>query len=174
MARRYSEVRGRKLTVFEAGGEAIVSSKPGAWFFVNVASRVDKRLLARSKGRWSFSGPTQNIGLLTTTGAKSGQSRATPLQFVADGERVLLVASAGGAPSDPSWAFNLRQHSACTFLYDGVERRYTAAEATGDERTRAWARAVDWYQGYAQYQTRIRRQIPVFVLEPSVVTGSSG
>ncbi|MDQ1421641.1 MAG: hypothetical protein QOJ52_3603 [Acidimicrobiaceae bacterium] len=174
MARRYSEVRGRPLSLFEAGGEAFVSSKPGAWFFVHVVNRIDKRILPLTKGRWSFSGPTQNVGLLITTGAKSGQSRATPLQFIADGDRVLLVASAGAAPSDPSWAFNLRKHSACSFLYDGVERRYTAREANGDERSRAWSRAVDWYQGYARYEARTTRQIPVFILEPAVVTGSTG
>jgi hypothetical protein len=59
-------------------------------------------------------------------------------------------------------------------LYDGVERRYTAREANGDERSRAWSRAVDWYQGYARYEARTTRQIPVFILEPAVVTGSTG
>jgi deazaflavin-dependent oxidoreductase (nitroreductase family) len=174
VTRRYSEVRGRRLTVFEAAGEAVVSSPPGAWMFVHVVNRVDRRLLPLTKGRWSFAGPRQNVGLLTTTGARSGQARNTPLQFVADGDRVLLVASAGGAAKDPSWAFNLRRHAACTFLYDGDARRYTAREAAGEERSQAWARVVDWYQGYALYQSRTARQIPVFVLEPSLVTGASG
>lgn len=170
MTRRYSEVRGRRLTPVEAAAERFVSSKAGAWLFVHLANRIDKRLLPLTKGRWSASGPGQNVGLLTTTGAKSGLLRPTPLQFVADGQRVLLVASAGGAPQDPAWANNLRAHAACTFLYDGVDRRYTARQATGDERARAWARVVDWYAGYARYQARTARQIPVFILEPSVVT----
>jgi deazaflavin-dependent oxidoreductase (nitroreductase family) len=174
MARRFSQVRGRPLSLFEAAGEAFVSSKPGAWMFVNVANRIDKRLLSVTKGRWSVSGPGQNVGLLTTTGARSGQPRTTPLQFVADGEHILLVASAGGAPKDPAWAYNLRQHGACTFLFGGVERRYTAREATGEERTRAWDRVVDWYRGYALYQSRVTRPIPVFVLEPALLTGPSG
>ncbi|MDQ6616678.1 MAG: nitroreductase family deazaflavin-dependent oxidoreductase [Actinomycetota bacterium] len=151
-----------------------MSSKPGAWLFVHVVNRIDKRLLPLSKGRWSCAGRGQHVGLLTTTGAKSGQPRTTPLQFVADGERVLLVASAGGAARDPSWAFNLRAHADCTFLYNGVARPFTARLATGDERTRAWARVVDWYQGYAIYQTRTSRPIPVFILEPRAAAESSG
>lgn len=147
-----------------------MSSKPGAWFFVHVANRVDKKLLPMTHGRWSISGPGQNVGLLTTTGAKSGQTRTTPLQFVADAERVLLVASAGGAPKDPAWAHNLRKHAACDLLFDGIDRHYTAREATGDERDRVWARVVDWYQGYALYQTRTNRQIPVFILEPATAS----
>jgi deazaflavin-dependent oxidoreductase (nitroreductase family) len=172
--RRYSDTRGRRLSIFEAAGETFVSSRPGAWMFVHVANRIDNRLLPLTKGRFSVSGRRQNVGLLTTTGSKSGQPRTTPLQWVADDDRVLLVASAGGAPRDPSWAYNLRKHSACTFLADGVERRYTARELNGDERRRAWVRVVDWYRGYALYQGRTTREIPVFVLEPSLVTEANG
>ncbi len=167
VGRRYSEVRGREVTRLEAIAEACLSSKPGAWIFLNVANPIDKRLLSLTKGRFSFAGPGRNVGLLATTGARSGLARTTPLQFIADGERVLLVASAGGAPRDPDWARNLRKHATCGFLYNGVDHRYSAREATGDERERVWVRAVDWYQGYAVYQTRTSRKIPVFILEPS-------
>jgi F420H(2)-dependent quinone reductase len=172
MHRRYSEVRGRRLSVWEAAGEAFEASPVGDWMFSHVINRIDKCLLPLTKGR-SFSLARQNIALLTTTGAKSGQLRTTPLQFVADGERVLLVASAGGAAKDPAWAHNLRRHAACALLYRGVDRRFTARQVTGDERARSWARAVDWYQGYAQYQTRTTREIPVFILEPTAVASHS-
>jgi deazaflavin-dependent oxidoreductase (nitroreductase family) len=129
--------------------------------------------LPLTMGRFSFLGPGQSVGLLTTTGARSGQSRTTPLQFVKDGERVLLVASAGGSPKDPAWAHNLRAHPACTFLHGGRYRTYTARETSGEERTGAWARVVDWYQGYAQYQSLTSRLIPVFILEPSPEDPSS-
>lgn len=167
MQRRYSEIRGRRLSPLEAAGEAAAASKAGSWLFLHVIGPVDKRLLPWTLGRWSFLGPGQSVGLLTTTGARSGQARSTPLQFVKDGDRVLLVASAGGAPKDPAWAHNLRAHPECTFLYGGRYRTYTAREAGGEERTRAWARVVDWYQGYAQYQSLTSRLIPVFILEPS-------
>jgi deazaflavin-dependent oxidoreductase (nitroreductase family) len=172
MPPRYSDVRGRRLSRFEAGAEALVSSKAGSWWYGHVANPIDKRLLPLTRGRWSMSGPQQNVGLLTTTGARSGQTRTIPLQFVADGDRVLLVASAGGAPKDPAWAHNLRTHPACTFLYHGVDRGYTARQASGEERSRAWDRVVDWYQGYAVYQSRTARPIPVFILEPGA--GVSG
>ena len=167
MQRRYSEIRGRRLGPMEAAGEAAASSKAGSWLFLHVINPVDKRLMPWTLGRWSFLGPGQSVGLLTTTGARSGQARSTPLQFVKDGDRVLLVASAGGSPKDPAWAHNLRARPACTFLYGGRYRTYTAREASGEERTRAWARVVDWYQGYARYQSLTSRLIPVFILEPS-------
>jgi deazaflavin-dependent oxidoreductase (nitroreductase family) len=174
MSRRFSEIRGRPLTRFEAGAEAVAATKPGSWFFLHVANPLDKRLLPVTKGRWSVTGPGQHVGLLTTTGAKSGQSRTTPLVYAPDGPRLILIASAGGSPKDPSWAYNLRRHPACSFLAGGVERRYTARQAEGDERTQAWTRAVDWYHGYNLYQARITRPIPVFILEPALVTGPSG
>jgi deazaflavin-dependent oxidoreductase (nitroreductase family) len=168
--RRYSEIRGRRLTLLEAGGEAFEASAAGDWLFSHVVNGIDKRLLPLTKGRQILPFVRHNIGVLTTTGAKSGQPRATPLQFVIDGARVLLVASAGGSPRDPAWAHNLRHHSACTLSHRGIERTFVAREAAGAERGASWDRAVDWYQGYARYQSQTERQIPVFILEPVVST----
>ncbi|HVA59156.1 MAG TPA: nitroreductase/quinone reductase family protein [Mycobacteriales bacterium] len=167
MPRRFFEIRGRRLTRFEALAESLAGSKPGAWLFVHVVTVADRRLLPLSRGRWSLSGPRQKVGLLSTTGARSGQPRTTPLQFVEDGPRLLLVASAGGAPADPAWAHTLRANPDCGFLFGGLERRYRAHVATGDVRLAAWSRVVDWYAGYAAYQLRTGgREIPVFVLDP--------
>lgn len=173
MHRRYSQIRGRRLTVLEAAGESFEASPAGDWLFKHVINRIDKAMLPLTKGR-SLSLARHNIAMLTTTGAKSGQPRTTPLQFVADGDRVLLVASVGGAAKDPAWAHNLRRHADCHLMYRGVDRSFTARQAAGDERTRAWSRVVDWYQGYATYQNQTTREIPVFILDPEAVSESTG
>jgi deazaflavin-dependent oxidoreductase (nitroreductase family) len=170
MDRRYSQIRGRPLTWLEAGGEAFEASCVGDWLYSHVVNRIDKRLLPLTKGRQILPFVRQNIAVLTTTGAKSGQPRTTPLQFVADGDQVLLVASAGGSRKDPSWAHNLRRHPRCALSHHGVKRQYVAHETTGAQRSAAWDRVVDWYQGYARYQSQTDRQIPVFILEPVAST----
>ncbi|UNX55410.1 nitroreductase family deazaflavin-dependent oxidoreductase [Georgenia sp. TF02-10] len=107
------------------------------------------------------------IIVLTSVGARSGKLRKTPLMRVEHEGRYAVVASMGGAPQHPVWYYNLREHPQVE-LQDGAERRdYVTHEATGAERDEWWARAVEAYPPYAEYQERTTRQIPVFVLEPA-------
>jgi F420H(2)-dependent quinone reductase len=106
------------------------------------------------------------IIVLTSVGAKSGKLRKTPLMRVEHDGRYAVVASMGGAPKHPVWYFNIRK-TARVELQDGaVKREYIAHEATGDEKTEWWAKAVEAYPPYADYQTKTSRQIPLFVLTP--------
>ena len=100
MATRMS--RRRKLNAVERRLEGFAQSKPGSWFYVNVAMRIDRVLLPLSGGRVSIS-VGQQVGMLETAGAKSGQVRKTPLLFLRDGDHVVLIASMGGAPRHPAW-----------------------------------------------------------------------
>lgn len=84
--------RRRKRGAVERRLEDFARSKPGSWFFVNVAMRIDRVLLPLSRGRVSIS-VGQQVGMLETVGAKSGQVRRTPLLFVRDGNHVVLIAS---------------------------------------------------------------------------------
>ena len=104
--------------------------------------------------------------LLDHVGAKSGKRRTTPLVYVPDGDDVVIVASKGGHPRNPAWFHNLRAHPD-TAVQVGSERRPVHARvATSEERKRLWPRVVDAYSGYAGYQRRTEREIPLVILEP--------
>jgi F420H(2)-dependent quinone reductase len=104
--------------------------------------------------------------LLDHVGAKSGKHRTTPLAYIPDGDTIVLVASKGGAPRNPGWFHNLRAHPDTT-VQVGSERREVHARVAGDEeRARLWPRVVKAYWGYADYQRRTEREIPLVLLEP--------
>lgn len=162
--------RGR--TPFERVAEPLVASRPGAWFFVNVAPVIDRRLIDWSGGRVSIAGPGR-VGLLRVRGAKTGVTRETPLVYTRDGDRVLLVASRGGDVKNPAWYLNLVANPDVTFEIKGDERPYRARTLDGPERERAWRLACDKYAGYLAYQARAGdRQIPVVALEPPAVAAA--
>lgn len=153
-------------TLFERVATPIVSSRPGAWFYVNVAPHIDRALIRVSGGRLTTAGASR-VGLLKVRGAKSGVERNTPLVYTRDGGRVLLVASRGGDVKHPAWYRNLVANPEVRFSIRGEESSYRARTATGAERERAWRLVNRTYAGYAAYQRRAGgRQIPVVVLEP--------
>jgi F420H(2)-dependent quinone reductase len=104
--------------------------------------------------------------ILTSRGARSGKVRKTPLMRVEHGGRYAVVASQGGAPAHPRWYFNLVADPHVELQDGPVRSERLAREVTGDEKAEWWARAVEAYPDYAEYQQRTDRQIPVFVLEP--------
>ncbi|MBV9328275.1 MAG: nitroreductase family deazaflavin-dependent oxidoreductase [Chloroflexi bacterium] len=108
--------------------------------------------------------------LLTTTGAKSGQTRVNPLAFTRDGHNYVVIASKGGAPSHPDWYRNLVAHPDVTVevsTSDGSRRFAARARvAQGAERDRLFAAQAAVMPGFAEYQRKTSRQIPVVVLEP--------
>lgn len=104
--------------------------------------------------------------ILTSVGAKSGKIRKTPLMRVEHDGAYAVVASLGGAPKNPVWYHNLLAHPEVE-LQDGPKKsEYRARELQGPEKAEWWARAVDAWPDYANYQTKTDREIPVFVLEP--------
>ncbi len=110
--------------------------------------------------------------ILTTTGAKSGRLRKTPLMRVEHGGAYAAVASRGGAPTHPVWYHNVVADPRVELQDGPVRQDTTAREVTGEEKARWWERSVAAYPPYAEYQQKTDRQIPVFVLEPGWPTGS--
>src|SRR4051794_41818626 len=158
--------RRRQLGRVERALEDFARSKVGGWYFVNVAMRVDRVLLPLTRGRVS-SAPGQQILLLETVGAKSGERRRTPLVYISDDSHIVLIASKAGAKRHPAWLHNLRANPQVKVLAPGLSGEYEAREARGEERSRLWHEAVDYYKGYETYQERAgAREIPVVVLEP--------
>ncbi|WP_017237377.1 nitroreductase family deazaflavin-dependent oxidoreductase [Streptomyces sp. SS] len=106
------------------------------------------------------------VVLVTNLGAKSGKLRKTPLMRVEHGGAYALVASNGGAVDHPVWFHNLVA-SPHVELRDGPDVRDMKARlVTGEERRAWWARAVEAFPDYADYQRRTDREIPLFVAEP--------
>jgi deazaflavin-dependent oxidoreductase (nitroreductase family) len=104
--------------------------------------------------------------VLWTRGRRSGNVRKTPLMRVTDGERYAVIASMGGAPQHPVWYHNLVADPKVSLQDGPVLRDYVAHEATGDEKAEWWARAVEVWPSYDDYQAATDRVIPLFVLEP--------
>lgn len=120
--------------------------------------------------------------LLTTTGARSGKRHTTPVGYYPDGGgRVLVIASAGGAPQHPAWFHNLVAHPHVT-VETGVFTYEAEAEVlAGATRDKAFARAVEADSGWAEYQAKTTRVIPVVALHeiasdgpPNVNASSTG
>jgi len=104
--------------------------------------------------------------LLDHVGAKSGRNRTTPLAYLRDGENFVIVASKGGHPRNPAWFHNLKAHPDTSVQVGSKHVPVHARVVEGEEHERLWREVVDLYSGYADYQERTDRQIPLVVLEP--------
>lgn len=141
----------------------------GSWFLANNLHWIDRPFLLLSNGRMSLTGLLAGLPVvvLTTTGAKSGKPRTMPLAALFDQDKVILIASYLGNTRHPAWYYNLKANPKASLNVAGVEKLYIAHEASGEERQRYWAQAVDLYFGYELYQQRAgKRKIPVMVLTP--------
>lgn len=124
---------------------------------------IEEFRVDRSNNGGAFNG--RPLLLLTTTGARSGQRRTTPMMCVPDGDRLLVIASNVGAPSHPAWYHNLVAHPQVTVevgkeTYDAI-----ASVTEGAERQQLWTQIVEQYPFFADHQTKTTRQIPVILLE---------
>ena len=104
--------------------------------------------------------------LLDHVGARTGAKRTVPLLYIEDGRDLVIVASKGGHPRHPAWFHNLRAHPDATVQVGSERRPIRARVATAEEQRRLWPRAVEAYPGYAEYQRRAGREIPLVILEP--------
>ena len=106
------------------------------------------------------------VVVVTMLGAKSGKVRKIPVMRVEHDGAYAVVASRGGAPTHPVWYHNLLAHPLVELQDGPAKADYAVREVSGAERELWWARAVEAYPDYADYQTRTSRVIPVLVLEP--------
>jgi len=106
------------------------------------------------------------ILLLHHTGAKSGKVRVNPLAYRAEGDRLVVFASKGGAPTNPDWFHNLRANPRATVEVGTETRDVRARVAEGEERERIWSKQKESMPGFAEYEKKTKRTIPVVILEP--------
>jgi F420H(2)-dependent quinone reductase len=104
--------------------------------------------------------------LLHHVGRKSGEARVTPLIYLEDGEDLVIVGSMGGTPKHPAWVHNLEAAPDTEVELRGGRRAVRARVADAEERARLWPRLVERYPGFATYQGRTEREIPVVILAP--------
>ncbi|HEY3994038.1 MAG TPA: nitroreductase family deazaflavin-dependent oxidoreductase [Ktedonobacteraceae bacterium] len=103
--------------------------------------------------------------LLTTKGAKTGQLRINPLMYVPYGDTILAIASKGGAEKHPEWYLNILAHPEVTVEVGNEKFETTARILTGEEREKAFKKAVEVFPPYGEYQKKAPREIPVIALE---------
>lgn len=141
--------------------------------FIKWMSKINVLLYRRTGGRlgskWRVGSAFPRglpVCLLTTTGRKSGEPRISPLLFLEDGDRIILVASQGGLPKHPMWYLNLRANPEVTVQVKSRVRPMSAHVADPEERARLWPRLVDMYPDFDNYQAWTDRTIPVVVCNP--------
>jgi deazaflavin-dependent oxidoreductase (nitroreductase family) len=135
--------------------------------FYKAGTRIHLALFDLSKGRLLGKVYGMPCIELFTTGRMSGKERATMLTVpIVEGDRLVLVASFGGDDRHPAWYLNLQANPRVRVTMAGSTHTMIARTATGEERAELWPRITSAYGGYARYQKRTERQIPVVILEP--------
>jgi len=135
-------------------------------FFIKLFTRFNAFLLRATGGRLGGQLGRQSILILTTTGRRSGQPRATPLSYYRDGTGYLVVASNWGKDVPPDWLLNLQKQPHGAIVVNGRRLPVAARLAEGDEQTRLWKLATEHNGQFLKYQQQTARQIAVVVLTP--------
>jgi deazaflavin-dependent oxidoreductase (nitroreductase family) len=136
--------------------------------FYKVGTGIHRAIFNVSKGRIFGKAFGMPFLELATIGRRSGKERSTMLSVpIVDGDRLVLVASFGGDDRHPAWYLNLRANPEVHVTMAGSTRSMVARTATEEERVELWPQITSTFAGYARYQERIDRKIPVIILEPS-------
>jgi deazaflavin-dependent oxidoreductase (nitroreductase family) len=143
---------------------AFSASRPGSWL-IRTLTPLDRRLLMRSRGRYTVLGPfAAPTMLLTTTGAKSGLPRTQPLLFGRQGDSIVVVGSNFGQAHHPAWTGNLLKNPRAVVTIGGKDIPVDAELLEGAEAEAAYGLMTELAQTYAAYRNRTDRQIRVFRL----------
>lgn len=131
---------------------------------IPVITNVNSWLLSRSKGRIGTRFLGVPVLLLTTVGRNSKQARTTPVFYLRDGERLVLVASRAGTSRHPGWYRNIEHNPQVTIRIAEQTRDMTARMATEEEVQELWPKLVSMFQIWERFQQRSSRTFPVVIL----------
>jgi deazaflavin-dependent oxidoreductase (nitroreductase family) len=135
--------------------------------FYKVGTGIHRAIFNIAKGRIFGRAFGMPIIELVTIGRRSGKARATMLSVpISDVDRMVLVASFGGDDRHPAWYLNLLSNPEVRVTMAGLTRTMIARIATEEERAELWPQIISVFEGYARYQKRTERPIPVVILEP--------
>jgi deazaflavin-dependent oxidoreductase (nitroreductase family) len=133
-----------------------------------IGTGIHRAIFSASKGRIFGTAFGMPVAELVTTGRRSGKKRSTMLAVpITEGDHLVLVASFGGDDRYPAWYLNLQANPEVRVTTAGSTRSMIARTATEEERAKLWPRITSVFEGYARYQERTERPIPVVILEPS-------
>jgi deazaflavin-dependent oxidoreductase (nitroreductase family) len=136
-------------------------------FFFKQFTSLHEAIFMASRGRVMGKFYGMPAVLLETTGRKTGQQRRTMLTTpVHDDGKVVLVASYGGDDRHPTWFLNARSNPDVVVTMEGRTRKMRAHVASSEEKAELWPLVIAQYKGYAGYQKRTDRDIPLLILEP--------
>jgi F420H(2)-dependent quinone reductase len=141
-------------------------NSPVVRFIIKWMSRGNAWIYRRSNGRLGGVFQKSPVALLTTTGRKTGQPRVSPLLYMRDGDRVILVASQGGRDKHPLWYLNLKADPKVSVQIKDEVLQLRARDATPEEREQYWPRLVAMYPSFDDYQSWTDRVIPIVICEP--------
>lgn len=146
---------------------AKAKGKPMSVGVIRTITAVHKFLRGLTGGRILNTLGGDEVCFVAMTGAKSGRELNIPLMYVPYNDGVLLVASQGGNPNNPSWYYNLVKHPEITVEHRGKHMKLTARLASAEEKVALWPICDSHYAPFADYRTYTDRDIPMFVCEPS-------
>lgn len=130
-------------------------SRANTWIFKKSGGRFGDKFLRGAP-----------VGILTTIGRKSGEARESPLLFLQEGRRIVLVASQGGRATNPMWYLNLKANPQITFQTKHEVLKLTAREATDAERDEYWPKLDAMYPDFVNYRSYTDRKIPIVICDP--------
>jgi len=138
-------------------------SRFNTWAFKATGGRLGSKWRGGSN---RFSAPPP-VGILTTIGRKSCEARESPLIFLREGDRVILVASQGGRATNPLWYLNIQSDPQVTFQIKNEVLQLNARDATDDEREQYWPKLDAIYPDFVNYRSYTDRQIPILICDPA-------
>ena len=162
---RHDEANALKRAIRRSAGW-----KPLSLFYSRTLHLLDRVVFRLTRGRATFTSWLSDLPVawLTTTGAKSGAERTSPVVAIPAGDgKLVVIASNYGQRNNPAWYHNLRAHPEATILFDGVRRAMIARELDGEDREHWYERGIEIYPGWVQYRKRAPRRIPVIELTTS-------
>jgi len=131
-------------------------SRAQTWIFKKTNGRLADKFLRGAE-----------VGILTTTGRKTGEKRDSPLLFLQEGRRIVLVASQGGRATNPMWYLNLQADPKISFQTKREVLDLVARDATDAERDEYWPKLDAMYADFANYRSYTDRKIPIVICEPA-------
>jgi deazaflavin-dependent oxidoreductase (nitroreductase family) len=135
-------------------------------FLIRAVSRVHSGVYRASGGRILGRVAGMPVLLLMTTGRRSGKPRTAALTYFRDGADLVVIGSFGGSDLVPAWLLNLQRDPHASVLIGGTTSWVTARAATSEEHDRLWPLVTTTHPGYARYQERTARLIPIVMLTP--------
>ncbi len=161
----FPDVRwGSENSVLRRPLTAFASTRPGSWF-IKTMTPVDRALLTRTNGKITILGPiAAPVLLLTTTGAKTGVARTSPLLYAREGQRLIVTGSNFGQERHPAWTSNLLHDPHATVTIGGQPTAAIAELLDGDEAEAAYQKMISVVRVYDVYRDRTDRHIRVFAL----------